>query len=135
MTLSDRLDVVVSFGIPFAVSAVLFLAIVLLLFWIGYPRSRTRFDFRNWEAQKISWDGRVAAQIRVGRKHADVVDPSKPYQVSWDHLEDTDCVYSVTQGRNTIRVSTNDPSAGFFLTSVFKVDNYPFGTSWNEYFG
>ena len=109
----------------FLVGSAIWVGLVFLVVKLATPKDSGYSDLWNWESQRVHWNGRVATQHRVGRHKTEIVDPSQPYRVSWDHHGDYKCVYTIQQEDNFIRISTNDPDAPFLLKTVFKVNNYP----------
>jgi hypothetical protein len=87
---------------------------------------RTAWDrLVNWQEQPLRCEGPLVIQETGSGERLAAIDTQKHYTVRWERFSASDALYLVTQGANTIFVSTRAPNAAELLKGALHVANYP----------
>ncbi len=79
-----------------------------------------RRQLEEWAKTPIRWESLFVIQDGVG-----TIDTREHYSVRWEYFDSERAVYYVTQGANTIVISTLAPNAREMLVDALHVANYP----------
>jgi hypothetical protein len=103
--------------------------VAAVLAWSLWSRWNTRNTNRRrlseWTKQPLRRDGTLVIQENENDERTGIIDTTGRYTVRWERFDSTRALYTVSQGKETVYVSTLAPNAPEILKDALLIANYP----------
>ena len=88
-------------------------------------RNTNRRRLSDWTKQPLRRDGTLVIQENENGERTGTIDATGRYTVRWERFDSTRALYTISQGKETVYVSTLAPNAPEILKDALQVANYP----------